>query len=176
MRVWFGLVALGVLGCSKSSGAVDPIPLSGTRVVPGMRPPAAGATKPVDDPFAEDTGGPGPPGAPANYTVTETIDSSVVRADPDDAVVRAARVSGSSCFAGLQEGPDVRSAVIAVTVIPSGSVSRAEVLGESDPGVVDCLRRVGNDLHFSSQEDVRKDNAAGTIRSFSIDIRVSRAH
>jgi hypothetical protein len=169
--------------CSKSSGDPQPLNLSknGTRVVPGapaVRPQAA--ESPTQDPFAEDAGvfDPGTPGQPLVTQVTERIDATAFRVDPDDAVVQAARASGGSCYAGLQEGPEVRGATLSVTVVPGGSVSRTEVFGESDPGVVDCLRRVGDGLHFSSKDDApsAKENAAASIRSFSIDIRVARAH
>jgi hypothetical protein len=177
------VAALALVACSKSSGDPQPLSLSqnGTRVVPGA--PAArshAAESPTQDPFAEDAGvfDPGAPGQPLVAQVTERIDAAAFRANPDDAVVQAARVSGASCYTGLQEGPEVRGATLAVTVVPGGSVSRTEVFGESDPGVVDCLRRVGDGLHFSSKDDApsAKENAAASIRSFSIDIRVARAH
>jgi hypothetical protein len=112
-----------------------------------------------------------------SYTVREVVETSVVHVDPDQGVLAEARVAGATCFSGLTEGPDVRSAVIRVTVVPSGSVSRTEVEGPSEPDVLDCLRRVGNGLHFSDEAE-NKENHSGSesIRSFSIDITLTLAH
>jgi hypothetical protein len=129
-------------------------------------------------------------GAPLSYTVVETRDAPAIRADPDETVVESARKAAGECFSGLAEGPDVRSAHLQLTVVPSGRVSRTEVAGPSEPGVVDCLRRTGNGLRFRVTEDEALaqrsttepgnpggNNSTGeTIRSFSIDVTVTRAH
>jgi hypothetical protein len=99
--------------------------------------------------------------------------------DPDQAIVQAARVSASACFAGLQGGPDVQSAILEVTVVPSGQVSRSTVhASTSAADVLDCLTRVGNGLHFSSKEEnsPKQDSKSEGIRSFSIDVTVARPH
>jgi hypothetical protein len=113
-------------------------------------------------------------GAPLSYIVTETIEAAAAPVvDPDQAIVQAARVSASACFAGVQGGPDVQSAILEVTVVPSGQVSRSTVHAVSSvPEVLDCLTRVGNGLHFSSKEDSKSEG----IRSFSIDVTVARPH
>jgi hypothetical protein len=170
----FALLALGV-GCSKGS---EKEPLStGSRVLPGSVVDPSGVVAVPTDTTTTPTS-PTPhqaleyDGAPVFYTVTETVDANSIRVDPDIAVVQAARASGAGCFAGLQGGPDVRSGVMQVTVIPTGSVSRTEVAGDPDPGVRDCLRRVGDGLHFSAKDDSKGEG----IRSFSIDVTVSRPH
>jgi hypothetical protein len=181
-----GVLALcGVLpACSKSSDSAQRSP-SSARVLPGAAPmqpedPAGFAPgdlprAPGHDPIVWD-------GAPLAYTVTQTLEAAAPTVDPDLAVVEAARASASECFGGLTSGPDVRSAVINVTVVPSGSVSRSEV--SSDPDVADCLRRVGEGLHFSEKDDRPGpagsrgggDNGGAGIRSFSIAVSVTRNH
>jgi hypothetical protein len=202
------VLPLGVMAvcvaCSKDATRSEPAPLTvGPRVVPGLVSGAAPPTAP-------------PPPSPVvatvdpvelqpdavTYVVTEKRDASETRADPDLATVQAARVAGAGCFGSVQGGPDVRRALLTVTVVPSGTVSRVEVAGESDPGVVDCLRRVGNGLRFSSQESKQPTGETGgaqngggpsgsqrgeptgapsgsqteSIRSFSIDVSVARSH
>jgi hypothetical protein len=165
--VWALCCAL--LACSKSSGDGQPRVMSDLRVLPGPGPvppdPGEGGTRPPShDPVEYD-------GALTAYTVTQTFEASAAPpVDPDLAIVQAARATASECFSGLTGGPDVRSAVIRVTVVPGGSVSRTEV--SSDPDALDCLRRVGDGLHFSAKDD----NGGGGIRSFSIDVSVSRNH
>jgi hypothetical protein len=173
----FGML---LLACSKSS-APEANTVS-TRVLPGSIPlgpspvptegtmPSSSNADAGHDFIAYD-------GAPTTYTVIEKIDAASIRPDPDLAVVAAAREEGAGCFAALSGGPDVRYAVIQVVVVPGGSVSRAEVSGVSEPEVLDCLRRVGSGLHFSDKTGTTKgDNGTEGIRSFSIDIHVSRAH
>jgi hypothetical protein len=165
-----------LVACSKSN---EPTPTGSLRMMPGAPAPpppedtATAAPKPfvpTHDPIEYD-------GAPLTYIATVTLEGSAAKVDPDLAIVEAARASASSCFAGLG-GPDVRSAVIRVTVVPGGSVSRTEV--SSDPDVADCLRRVGDGLHFSAQDEKPgkggTDNGGAGIRSFSIDVSVTRNH
>jgi hypothetical protein len=173
---WALVGAALLLGCSKSSE--EPAGRASTRVLPGADPVAPQATETTPTGSAprkewahDAVEWDGTPGFTTVYQVF-TVDSSTTQVDPDDAVVQAARASGASCFAGLQEGPDMRSATIQVTVVPSGSVSRAEVSGASEVEVRDCLKRVGSGLHFSAKEG----NMSEGIRSFSIDIHVTRAH
>jgi len=166
-----------LLACSKSDEqAPKPINL---RMLPGA--PATIALDPAQ--AGTPTNAPGRDyveydGAPLTVMVTVTVEAGPPKIDPDVAVVQAARVSAGECFSGLTGGPDVRSAVIRVTVVSSGTVSRTEV--SSDPDVADCLRRVGDGLHFSSQDEKRgaggTDNGGAGIRSFSIDVSVTHNH
>jgi hypothetical protein len=174
-------LAGALLACSKKD---DPKPAATTslRMLPGQGPPAA-----PEDPIATATRNSGLApghdpveydGALLGYTVTVTLEAAAPRVDPDLAIVQTARATASECFTGVAEGPDVRSAVIRVTVVSSGRVSRTDVV--SDPDVADCLTRVGNGLHFSSQDDRPgaggTDNGGAGIRSFSIDVTVTRNH
>lgn len=169
------LCLAGVLACSKKDEPKPAADLSrGPRVLPGSTPaappppeePTAAplAVAPGHDPVIWD-------GAPLAYTVTQTVDASTVTVDSDLAVVAAARAEGVGCFSGLPEQAQ-RSAVIRVTVVPSGSVSRTEV--SSDPEVKDCLTRVGDGLRFSDKSG--GNNAGAGIRSFSIDVSVALHH
>jgi hypothetical protein len=185
------VVWLSVVGCSKSSSTIAPLGTN-KRVLPGAVPPPT--TEPVAAP-TEGTPTPTAPmyaheailwdGAPTTYTLTERIDAAAVRPDPDLAVVQSGREAGAACFSGLQGGPDERYALIQVVVVPTGAVSRAVVSGVAEPDVLDCLRRVGGGLRFSDRTvaptgalggSTRSDNGAEGIRSFSIDIHLSRAH
>jgi hypothetical protein len=186
MRPFLGSWILigAALGCSKSSGESSAITTNGTRIVLGVDPtpgPSAGTS-----PTGPKTTRPDPveyDGAPLVYTSTETVDSSVTHVDPNVSIIQGAQAAGANCFAGLQGGAEERSASIQVTVVPSGSVSRTEVSGASEPEVADCLRRVGGSLHFNPNDGSQapaggpmEDNQRGSIRSFSIDIRVARGH
>jgi hypothetical protein len=163
------VLALGLLaGCSRRSGGHEQT-FSSTRVIPGQPPVAAGdpgAAAVPHDTVEYD-------GAPLVYTVTQTLEASAApRPDPDQGVVEQARVTAAGCFTGLAEGPEVRSASLQVTVVPTGTVSRTEV--SADPDVTDCLRRVGDGLHFSDRST--GDSLGGGLRSFSIDVSVRRGH
>jgi hypothetical protein len=186
------------VACSK--GQSDSKATSGSlRVLPGAYPapaaPEGGLAPPSDPPSVRRGRDPfenlDVDAAPLSYTVIETVEASVIHVDPDQGVLEAARNAGAACFAGLQGGPDVRSASIQVTVVPNGSVSRTEVAGASEPLVLDCLRRIGDGLHFSANDEAAKgplangangangpasNSTSGTIRSFSINVSVTRAH
>jgi hypothetical protein len=186
MKLRHGVPAIACLSlgglavaCSKGDSRATS---TSTRVLPGSfpTPPALEGTTATPPDTASARGSREPldyDGAPLTYIVTETLEGSVVKVDPDQDVVKAARIAGAGCFYGLQGGPEVRSAFIRVFVVPSGSVSRTEVGGASEPAVLDCLRRVGDNLHFSAQDESRnKDSQTESIRSFSIDVSVARAH
>jgi hypothetical protein len=166
-----------VAACSKSDEPREAISTS-PRILPGsgVPPPAAPAepalsgavaTTPHHEALDLD-------GAPLSYTVTVTTEAAAAPVvDPDQAIIQLARVSASACFAGLQAGPDVQSAVVEVTVVPSGRVSRTRVSAQTPVReVLDCLTRVGDGLYFSSREDSQGEG----IRSFSIDVTVARPH
>jgi len=167
-----------LLACSKSNETTPATQRIDLRMLPGG--PAATGPDPAQ--AATPTNAPGHDnidyGAPLTYTFNVAVEAGAPpRIDPDVVVVQTARASAAQCFAGLT-GPDVRSAVIQVTVVPTGSVSRTEV--SSDPDVADCLRRVGDGLHFSSKDEKRgaggTDNGGAGIRSFSIDVSVTHNH
>jgi hypothetical protein len=180
--VWPRAAALALIAaaCSRSEGPRQVVSTS-PRIVPGLGasplvpttdstdpdPAALAPVVPQHDPVVFD-------GAPLSYIVMEKLDAAAAPVvDPDQAIVQAARVSASACFAGLQGGPDVQSAILEVTVVPSGRVSRATAHASSSvPEVLDCLTRVGNALQFSSKEDSKSEG----IRSFSIDVTVARPH
>jgi len=108
--------------------------------------------------------------APLTYEVKTRVDSGP-KEDPDLAVVETGRRAASSCFTGISDGSESRTASILVHVLPSGSVSRSEVSAETtqEPWVLSCLENVGPGLHFAD-----KPNA--DIRTFSISVSVSRSH
>jgi len=167
-------LALTLAACSKPDEPKQALSTS-PRILPGLGAPqpspadpapTATATSPPHDPIDFD-------GAPLSYTVVERREAAVPVVDPDQAIVQAARVSASACFTGLTGGPDVRSAILEVYVVPSGQVSRTSVSSETTAReVIDCLIRVGNGLHFSSKENSQSEG----IRSFSIDVTVARPH
>jgi hypothetical protein len=166
------------LACSKGDSTATS---TSTRVLPGSYPaPAAqqGTTARPDPASGRPNHAPlDYDGAPLSYIVTEIVEASTVQVDPDQSVLDEARIAGAGCFAGLQGGPDMRSAFIRVFVVPSGIVSRTEVGGQPEAAVLDCLRRVGDNLHFSAKDESRnKDSQSESIRSFSIDVSVARAH
>jgi len=93
--------------------------------------------------------------------------------DPDEAIRESLRVGAGGCFAGLPAGganPPERSAHITVMVIPTGTVSRADVSSDdtTDPGVLSCLRQRAQSTAFS-------DNHGGPLRTYEIDVRVVAA-
>jgi len=169
------LAFLAAAACSKSDRPKQALS-TGARMMPG-----AGLPSPAPDPADPEPTAPTTPqhdpieydGAPLSYIVTESTEASVLVIDPDRAVVQAARVSASGCLIGLQGGPDVLSAVLMVSAVPGGQVSRTEVSSDiASREAIDCLVRVGNGLHFSSKEDSKTEG----IRSFSIDVTVARTH
>jgi hypothetical protein len=105
-------------------------------------------------------------------TVTKQV-TATAKPDPDQDVIAAARESAVSCFNGVQNGPPTMSGVIRVTVVPSGSVTRAEATAStSDPAVISCLEGVGEGLRFTDKSDKR----TADIRSYAIDVMVTRNH
>jgi hypothetical protein len=108
---------------------------------------------------------------PLTYTVTTRRDAAPPPVDPDLAVIASGRASAAACFTGIRDGSPSRSASIHVTVLPSGTVNHSEVssANTAEPWVVSCLESVGNGLHFA-------DKPASDIRTFSIDVTVTRTH
>jgi hypothetical protein len=90
--------------------------------------------------------------------------------NPDDAVLESARRAAGGCFSSLAAGPGAppeRTAHIVFSVIPTGTVSSADVSSgdTTEPNVLDCLRQVALSTHFS-------DSGGGPLRTYAIDVRV----
>jgi hypothetical protein len=88
--------------------------------------------------------------------------------NPDDAVLEGVRVAAGGCFRSLPGWVPTRTAHIALTVISTGSVSRADVSSPdtTDATVIDCIQQQALGAAFS-------DNANGPLRTYAIDVRVS---
>jgi len=176
----FALVALASLGlaggCSRTdTEAAKPnrVKVMGERLLPATAAPPAeespeGTPK---EPPAEHVQAATVEAGPVYYTVTTKQEAGTTGPDPDLAVLAAARMSGVSCFTGIREGAGTRYATVTVTVLPSGSVSRAEASSgdTQEDWVLSCLEGVGNGLHFS-------DKPKADIRTFSFVVSVTRAH
>jgi len=91
--------------------------------------------------------------------------------DPDIPLRERLRVAEGGCFSSLRAGPGMgppsHFARVDVTVVPTGSVSRAEVgaTDVTDASVLECLRATALAASFS-------DNDGGPLRTYSIDVRV----
>jgi hypothetical protein len=97
---------------------------------------------------------------------TRIVDAGPPPPDPDDAITDAARVRAGACFHDLPPGgPPRRSATLTVYVIPTGTVSRAEVTSAdtTDTRVLACLKSVGTSLKYAEKPDVAPDTS-GTAR------------
>jgi hypothetical protein len=108
-----------------------------------------------------------PPGAAAASPATATP-----KVNPDDAILERTRVACGGCFsslpAGAGFGPPTRSAHVSVVVVPTGTVSRADVSSNdtTDGNVLACLQRTAQAAQFS-------DNNGGPLRTYAIEVRVS---
>ncbi len=107
-------------------------------------------------------------------TITQTIihEAGAVTPppNPDDPILARAREGAGRCFSSLAAtpgSPPERSAHIVFTVIPTGTVSSADVSSSDtdDASVLDCLRQQALGTTFS-------DNAGGPLRTYAIDVRV----
>jgi hypothetical protein len=91
------------------------------------------------------------------------------KANPDDAVLEKTRVACGRCFSSLpaQAGAADRSAHVSLTVVPTGTVSRADVSSgdTTEAFVLDCVQQAAESAVFS-------DNGNGPLRSYAIDVRV----
>ena len=91
--------------------------------------------------------------------------------NPDDAIVERTRVAAGGCFSSLSANaagaPLARSAHLVLTVIPTGTVSRADVSSgdTTDTQVLDCIQARGQSTVFS-------DNDGGPLRTYAIDVQV----
>ncbi len=153
----------------------------GTRLAsapPDAGPVVAAVPAAKDPPWLGDVDG----AAPAMFRMmvnrTITVDAGMrgaptAAANPDDAILERARVAAGGCFASLSpttlegEGPAERSAHMVFTVIPTGTVSSANVSSGDTPddGVLAYLRQQALQTVFS-------DNGGGPLRTYAIDVRV----
>jgi hypothetical protein len=107
------------------------------------------------------------PAAPTAKPTPTTAPSA--KTNPDDAVLVSTRVACGRCFSSLpaQAGAADRSAHVSLTVVPTGTVSRAEVTSgdTTEAFVLDCVQQAAESAVFS-------DNGNGPLRSYAIDVRV----
>jgi len=149
------LAALVIVGCEekKSSAPITVSPGPSWRTTGDQRPPPppeltsdAGADLVLPAPSALATT------MASAAASAQAQDAAVV--DPDAAPLEDGRSQGARCFGAGAKGSR-RTAQIKAYVMPSGSVSRAEV---SAPGATEaelsCLRRVATGLRFAAK-DVR---------------------
>jgi hypothetical protein len=172
--------------CTKDADRDKPVkvielgPRYAHEATPIPPPSATASSAPLDPPAPWTREGTASPSMGANPTptarpsVTGSADAAPAKAvDPDEAIREALRVSAGGCFASLPAGganPKERSAHITVMVIPTGTVSRAEVSSgdTTAPGVLACLRE-------RAQSTVFSDNHGGPLRTYEIEVRVVAA-
>ena len=132
--------------------------------------PRVANTAKKDEPWPGDIDSSAP--RPFQIILSRTVvhEAGAPPVNPDDAILERARTAAAACFnsspppAGY--APPERSAHIVFTVIPTGTVSSADVSsGESDENLLGCLRRQALSTTFS-------DNTGGPLRSYAIDVRV----
>jgi hypothetical protein len=97
--------------------------------------------------------------------------------DPDQPVLQSARVAASQCLTSAPVTASSRSAHLTVTVIPTGSVTRAEVTSSdtTEPDVLACIKSVGQGLRFAAADGKTPGvtAAAGSLRTYAIDVMVT---
>ncbi len=110
---------------------------------------------------------------PVMYNVKVKVDAAP-KVDPDQVVVANAQKAAGECFTGISDGTTTRFASIHVLVLPSGTVSRAEVSAPTthEDSILGCLQGVGDGLRFSD----KPDKPGLDLRNFTISVSVSRAH
>jgi hypothetical protein len=112
--------------------------------------------------------------APDKAPAPSAVDAAPAppKVNPDDAVLERTRVASGGCFASLPAGPGfgppTRSAHVSLVVVPTGTVTRAEVTSDDtdDPRVLNCIQRTGEAAVFS-------DNSGGPLRTYAIEVRVA---
>lgn len=176
----FAMVCACACACSKSEEN-KPVHTYDLRVRPGPQPVGVSAEpleagEPVARqlPTAEETSpsettpvAARATAAPAAKPAPTTAPSA--KTNQDDAVLESTRVACGRCFSSLpaQAGAADRSAHVSLTVVPTGTVSRAEVTSgdTTEAFVLDCLQQAAESAVFS-------DNGNGPLRSYAIDVRV----
>jgi hypothetical protein len=139
----------------------------------GVRASAGTPAPAKDPPWPRDVDSAAP--STLQYVITRTVvidaGSRPLPLNPDDAILEKARVAAGNCYAALpaaaRYGAPERSAHIVLTVIPSGTVSSANVTSgdTTDDGVLGCIRQTALSTAFS-------DNSGGPLRTYAIDVRV----
>jgi hypothetical protein len=182
-----GLLAVGCAsasavgaGCSRDDKKTieirqkfDPQPPGAGSPVLGLNAEPDASTDPYKTsaaPWPEPSAAPVAAAAPAPVAATPAPAPPGPPPDPDAATRERTRVAAGGCFSALHAGPGMGppelTARIDVTIVPTGTVSRAEVsTAVTDPGVLACLRQTGQDAVFS-------DNNGGPLRTYAIDVRV----
>lgn len=172
----FGFLFAGALvpGCSREDEKPKTIDLTPgfARFATAPEGGPRSAPPPVkDEPWPGDVDASLPRPFQINLTRTVVREAGPAPANPDDAILERTRVAAGACYAALPDqaryGAPERSAHIVLTVIPTGTVSRAEVTSgdTTDEGVLDCMRRQALATSFS-------DTAGGPLRTYAIDVRV----
>ena len=129
------------------------------------------APRTVWPPLPEDTPAPAPV-APAPPPAPTEASPAPPKVNPDDAVLERTRVAAGACFASLPAGPGfgppTRSAHITVNVVPSGTISRADVTSDDTDttSVLGCIQQTAERAVFS-------DNGGGPLRTYAIEVRVA---
>jgi hypothetical protein len=160
--------------CSKDDEA-KPVhtfnlaPRSAPQVGPGVSTEGrdAGILSFSDLPEAPDAASaPTPPPVAAPTTAPA---AAAPKANPDDPILERTRAACGQCFASLpaRAGAPDRTAHVTVTVIPTGTVTRADVSSPdtTEPSVLDCIQSTAQSATFS-------DNGGGPLRTYAIDVRV----
>jgi hypothetical protein len=168
----WGLLALG---CSRDKEDAAPRVVSLQPTIP-IREAGAGVTAASANRPSPDYGWRGDVDAashPFQIIVTKTVTTEAGAApakppNPDDAVLERVRLAAGGCFQTLPGYVPQRSAHVVLTVISTGTVSRADVSSPDtdDATVIDCIRSQALSTTFS-------DNANGPLRTYAIDVRVT---
>ena len=129
------------------------------------------AAAPKDLPWPGDVDAALPPLPQVMVSRTVVRDAAAPPSNPDDPVLERARVSAGACFNSAPPpagtSPPERSAHIVLTVIPTGTVTNADVSSdENNPRLSSCLHDQAMATHFS-------DNQGGPLRTYEIDVRVT---
>lgn len=119
-------------------------------------------------------------GALAPRVVTRTFETKTA-VDPDKAILDDAHMRAAKCFDGFIFDRSNRTAKIDVTVIPTGTVTRAEVSSSDtrEPQVLACLKSLGESLKFSDRTGPASPDSGtngGGLRTYAIDVAVVPAH
>jgi hypothetical protein len=98
--------------------------------------------------------------------------------DPDQAILDDAHMRAARCYDGFIFNAAPRTATIDVTVIPTGSVTHAEVRSTDtrEPQVLACLKALGEGLRFTERLGTNAGNRGGGLRTYAIDVAVVPAH
>jgi hypothetical protein len=174
----FGCLLAGtaLAACSREDDKPKAIDLASrfAQVSPAPGGGARAASAPKDEPWPGDVDSSSAPRG-FQYMVKRTIviegGAPAPAVNPDDAILERARVAAGGCYASLpaeaRYGSPERTAHIVFTVIPSGTVSTANVSSNdtTDEGVLACIRQQALATAFS-------DNAGGPLRTYAIDVRV----